>query len=199
MGNLQIICSPSQCLVGALKAWSQLFDIPPCLWFYRHRTSRFCVMLSLHLVKPPSNRRSSIQTPLFSWRCSWPTTDCTRSKHWLNAHCYYCSQWNTWPWTCLLPSFRPGSCYETAMTRKFYHGRTETMRPCTQEAVTWCEAMMDPTCNVSVVGKITGKKVKCSRIRAKLSLSQDNARRKAMMQAFGKHNKLMSEAQEGQG
>uniref|UniRef100_A0A8C2Z1M0 Peroxisomal carnitine O-octanoyltransferase n=1 Tax=Cyclopterus lumpus TaxID=8103 RepID=A0A8C2Z1M0_CYCLU len=45
---------------------------------------------------------------------------------------------------------RPGSCYETAMTRMFYHGRTETMRPCTQEAVNWCNAMMDPTCDVSV-------------------------------------------------
>nr|XP_040020748.1 peroxisomal carnitine O-octanoyltransferase-like isoform X2 [Gasterosteus aculeatus aculeatus] len=44
---------------------------------------------------------------------------------------------------------RPGSCYETAMTRKFYHGRTETMRPCTQEAVNWCKAMMDNTCDVS--------------------------------------------------
>ncbi|KAM9310246.1 peroxisomal carnitine O-octanoyltransferase isoform 2-T4 [Pholidichthys leucotaenia] len=69
---------------------------------------------------------------------------------------------------------KPGSCYETATTRKFYHGRTETMRPCTQEAVSWCKAMMDPTCT-------------------------DNVRRKAMQQAFSKHNKLMAEAQEGQG
>lgn len=36
------------------------------------------------------------------------------------------------------------------MTRKFYHGRTETMRPCTEEAVYWCKAMMDPNCDVSV-------------------------------------------------
>lgn len=69
---------------------------------------------------------------------------------------------------------RPGSCYETAMTRKFYHGRTETMRPCTQEAVNWCEAMMDPTCDVA-------------------------AKRKAMLLAFNKHNKLMAEALEGRG
>uniref|UniRef100_G3P3T2 Peroxisomal carnitine O-octanoyltransferase n=1 Tax=Gasterosteus aculeatus aculeatus TaxID=481459 RepID=G3P3T2_GASAC len=69
---------------------------------------------------------------------------------------------------------RPGSCYETAMTRKFYHGRTETMRPCTQEAVNWCKAMMDNTCDV-------------------------DARRKAMRLAFIKHNKLMAEAQEGKG
>uniref|UniRef100_A0A8C9X3U7 Peroxisomal carnitine O-octanoyltransferase n=1 Tax=Sander lucioperca TaxID=283035 RepID=A0A8C9X3U7_SANLU len=44
---------------------------------------------------------------------------------------------------------QPGSCYETAMTRKFYHGRTETMRPCTQEAVNWYKAMVDPTTGVT--------------------------------------------------
>ncbi|XP_054478461.1 peroxisomal carnitine O-octanoyltransferase [Anoplopoma fimbria] len=69
---------------------------------------------------------------------------------------------------------RAGSCYETAMTRKFYHGRTETMRPCTTEAVNWCKAMMDPTCEV-------------------------DAKRKAMLLAFNRHNKLMAEAQEGKG
>jgi len=51
----------------------------------------------------------------------------------------------------LLALHRPGSCYETATTRTFYHGRTETMRPCTQESVNWCKAMMDPTCDVSAV------------------------------------------------
>nr|XP_033945490.1 peroxisomal carnitine O-octanoyltransferase isoform X3 [Pseudochaenichthys georgianus] len=69
---------------------------------------------------------------------------------------------------------RPGSCYETAMTRKFYHGRTETMRPCTQEAVNWCKAMMDPSCDAG-------------------------SRRKAMLAAFNMHNNLMVEAQDGQG
>ncbi|XP_059194689.1 peroxisomal carnitine O-octanoyltransferase [Centropristis striata] len=69
---------------------------------------------------------------------------------------------------------KPGSCYETAMTRKFYHGRTETMRPCTQEALNWCKTMTDPTCDVE-------------------------AKRKAMLLAFNKHNKLMFEAQEGKG
>lgn len=68
----------------------------------------------------------------------------------------------------------PGSCYETAMTRKFYHGRTETMRPCTLEALNWCKAMTDPTCDA-------------------------NSKRKAMALAFKKHNKLMAEAQEGNG
>uniref|UniRef100_A0A1A8AZ96 Peroxisomal carnitine O-octanoyltransferase n=1 Tax=Nothobranchius furzeri TaxID=105023 RepID=A0A1A8AZ96_NOTFU len=69
---------------------------------------------------------------------------------------------------------KPGSCYETATTRRFYHGRTETMRPCTQEAVDWCKAMMDPASDVK-------------------------ARRRAMLVAFDKHNNLMSEAQEGKG
>ncbi|KGL74428.1 Peroxisomal carnitine O-octanoyltransferase, partial [Tinamus guttatus] len=40
---------------------------------------------------------------------------------------------------------RPGCCYETAMTRRFYHGRTETMRSCTMEAVEWCRSMLDPS------------------------------------------------------
>ncbi|XP_008321295.1 peroxisomal carnitine O-octanoyltransferase isoform X1 [Cynoglossus semilaevis] len=69
---------------------------------------------------------------------------------------------------------QPGSCYETAMTRKFYHGRTETMRPSTQEAVDWCKTMLDPKCD-------------------------DNTKRTAMLLAFDRHNKLMAEAQEGNG
>ncbi|XP_067863035.1 peroxisomal carnitine O-octanoyltransferase isoform X6 [Heptranchias perlo] len=43
---------------------------------------------------------------------------------------------------------RPGCCYETATTRRFYHGRTETMRPCTVEAVEWCRAMLDPAASI---------------------------------------------------
>ncbi|KAK7886788.1 hypothetical protein WMY93_026409 [Mugilogobius chulae] len=68
----------------------------------------------------------------------------------------------------------PGSCYETATTRKFFHGRTETMRPSTSEAVEWCQAMLSPTCDAQT-------------------------KRKAMLSAFNKHNKLMEEAQEGKG
>ncbi|KAK2145507.1 hypothetical protein LSH36_677g03010 [Paralvinella palmiformis] len=40
---------------------------------------------------------------------------------------------------------RPAPTYETASTRKFYHGRTETVRSCTVEAVEWCTSMLDPT------------------------------------------------------
>uniref|UniRef100_A0A674D2A2 Peroxisomal carnitine O-octanoyltransferase n=1 Tax=Salmo trutta TaxID=8032 RepID=A0A674D2A2_SALTR len=69
---------------------------------------------------------------------------------------------------------RLGSCYETAMTRRFYHGRTETMRPCTLEAQNWCHTMLLPAASVSV-------------------------RRKALLLAFNKHNKLMAEAQNGKG
>ncbi|KAG7470020.1 hypothetical protein MATL_G00134880 [Megalops atlanticus] len=69
---------------------------------------------------------------------------------------------------------KPGSCYETATTRRFYHGRTETMRPCTVEAQQWCQAMLDPT------------------------VSADNKRKK-LVTAFAKHNKLMGEAQNGKG
>ncbi|XP_069504492.1 peroxisomal carnitine O-octanoyltransferase isoform X2 [Ambystoma mexicanum] len=68
----------------------------------------------------------------------------------------------------------PGSCYETATTRVFYHGRTETMRPCTVEAVEWCQSMTNPSS----------------------SLRQ---RQQLMLRAFAKHNKLMNECQNGKG
>ncbi|KAM6201358.1 peroxisomal carnitine O-octanoyltransferase isoform 2-T2 [Rhynchocyon petersi] len=69
---------------------------------------------------------------------------------------------------------RPGCCYETAMTRYFYHGRTETMRPCTMEAVRWCQSMQDPSASLQ-------------------------ERRQRMLQAFAKHNKLMKECSAGKG
>ncbi|ELU17808.1 hypothetical protein CAPTEDRAFT_171816 [Capitella teleta] len=34
--------------------------------------------------------------------------------------------------------------YETATTRKFFHGRTETVRSCTNETVAFCKAMTNP-------------------------------------------------------
>lgn len=100
---------------------------------------------------------------------------------------------------------RPGSCYETAMTRKFYHGRTETMRPCTNEAVKWCTTMMDPTCDVSVCAVealYCNKTTQVKEMEAvfdPLTFFQADAKRKAMLLAFHKHNKLMAEAQEGNG
>ena len=36
------------------------------------------------------------------------------------------------------------------MTRLFYHGRTETVRPCTVEAVSWCQSMQNPSTSVSI-------------------------------------------------
>ncbi|KAL2084173.1 hypothetical protein ACEWY4_019691 [Coilia grayii] len=69
---------------------------------------------------------------------------------------------------------KSGSCYETATTRRFYHGRTETMRPCTTEAQSWCTTMLDPTANAE-------------------------AKRAALLKAANTHNKLMAEAQQGKG
>ncbi|TSK20192.1 Peroxisomal carnitine O-octanoyltransferase [Bagarius yarrelli] len=43
---------------------------------------------------------------------------------------------------------KAGSCYETATTRRFYHGRTETMRPCTVEALECCKVMLNPAATV---------------------------------------------------
>nr|XP_014345424.1 PREDICTED: peroxisomal carnitine O-octanoyltransferase [Latimeria chalumnae] len=68
----------------------------------------------------------------------------------------------------------PGCCYETATTRRFYHGRTETMRPCTVEATEWCKAMLNPS-------------------------FKPEKRRELMLNAFAKHNRLMSECQNGRG
>eukprot|EP00057_Strongylocentrotus_purpuratus_P031781 XP_785639.4 PREDICTED: peroxisomal carnitine O-octanoyltransferase [Strongylocentrotus purpuratus] len=39
---------------------------------------------------------------------------------------------------------RPAATYETATTRQFNHGRTETCRSCSSESLAWCKAMMDP-------------------------------------------------------
>uniref|UniRef100_A0A8C2AAR4 Peroxisomal carnitine O-octanoyltransferase n=1 Tax=Cyprinus carpio TaxID=7962 RepID=A0A8C2AAR4_CYPCA len=69
---------------------------------------------------------------------------------------------------------KPGSCYETATTRRFFHGRTETMRPCTVEAQHWCRTMLNPTATTE-------------------------EKRQALNAAFRKHNKLMAEAQDGKG
>ncbi|XP_054847192.1 peroxisomal carnitine O-octanoyltransferase [Eublepharis macularius] len=68
----------------------------------------------------------------------------------------------------------PASCYETAMTRRFYHGRTETMRPCTVEAVEWCKSMLDPHCT-------------------------PGQRLQRLLKAVSKHNKLMKECENGKG
>ncbi|CAG11907.1 unnamed protein product, partial [Tetraodon nigroviridis] len=94
---------------------------------------------------------------------------------------------------------KPGCCYETAMTRKFYHGRTETMRPCTAEAVAWCAAMTDPSCDVCWCRAQWWTEEWGRGFDTKWVLLQDSAKRKAMLLAFEKHNKLMAEAQEGQG
>ncbi|XP_036103334.1 peroxisomal carnitine O-octanoyltransferase [Molossus molossus] len=69
---------------------------------------------------------------------------------------------------------RPACCYETASTRLFYHGRTETVRSCTVEAVRWCQSMQDPS--------------------ASLLTQQQN-----MLQAFAKHNKMMKDCSSGKG
>lgn len=69
---------------------------------------------------------------------------------------------------------RPGCCYETAMTRFFYHGRTETVRSCTAEAVRWCQCMQDPAATTL-------------------------ERKQMMLQAFAKHNKMMKDCSTGKG
>ncbi|NXU72525.1 OCTC octanoyltransferase, partial [Oreotrochilus melanogaster] len=69
---------------------------------------------------------------------------------------------------------RPGCCYETAMTRRFYHGRTETIRSCTVEAVEWCKSMLDPS--ESIYNRV-----------------------QLMNNAFAKHNKIRKDCENGKG
>lgn len=43
--------------------------------------------------------------------------------------------------------------YEASMTRLFREGRTETVRPCTNESSAWVKAMEDPNTTVSAITK----------------------------------------------
>ncbi|XP_054272282.1 peroxisomal carnitine O-octanoyltransferase-like isoform X1 [Macrosteles quadrilineatus] len=69
---------------------------------------------------------------------------------------------------------RYAPCYETATTRTFYNGRTETVRACSEECVSWVKSMTDPQCN-------------------------DTIRAKLLLKAIQKHNQLMAEARRGEG
>lgn len=71
---------------------------------------------------------------------------------------------------------KPGATYETATTRKFRHGRTETVRSCSKELVEFCKLM---TCNKPMT-----------------SISEKKA---SLTAAIKKHNELMSAAKNGQG
>ena len=50
---------------------------------------------------------------------------------------------------------RPAPTYETATTRAFYHGRTETVRSCSLEAVEWCKEM----CNQDSSSRLNQRKM----------------------------------------
>ncbi|KAK3912117.1 Peroxisomal carnitine O-octanoyltransferase [Frankliniella fusca] len=65
-------------------------------------------------------------------------------------------------------------CYETATTRAFFNGRTETLRPCTTQLVEWIRAMLEKGINAE-------EKVRLLRIAAQ------------------RHDDLMKEAREGYG
>lgn len=64
---------------------------------------------------------------------------------------------------------RPAPTYETATTRIFYNGRTETVRSCTSEAIAWVEAMLDDKCS-------------------------DSLKKSLLKKAIEKHNLLMKQA-----
>lgn len=69
---------------------------------------------------------------------------------------------------------KPAATYETATTRRFFHGRTETMRSCTVESQNFARAMLSPN-------------------------STQKQRMDLFKTAVERHNKLMKEAENAQG
>lgn len=104
--------------------------------------------------------------PLFKWLCNAPILSCTTSASLLTVVSISLSLCNNFR--------RPAPTYETATTRKYFHGRTETVRSCTKECVVLAKVIMNPEAS---------KKQKAD----------------ALSTAIKKHNKLMQEAMDGQG
>ncbi|CAF4439879.1 unnamed protein product, partial [Rotaria sp. Silwood2] len=74
-----------------------------------------------------------------------------------------------------LHEHRPAPTYETAAIRRFYRGRTETIRTCTPEVVAWCRAMTNSDNQLTEV------------------------ERKLFLMAANRHQELITEASECQG
>jgi len=53
----------------------------------------------------------------------------------------------------------PGSTYESANTKRYYHGRTETIRSCSQDSTKFCKVFLDP--HASSKDKIASLKTAC--------------------------------------
>ncbi|CAF1074229.1 unnamed protein product [Rotaria sordida] len=75
-----------------------------------------------------------------------------------------------------LHEHKSASTYETASTRRFYRGRTETIRTCTPEVVTWCHAMTNSDKQLTKIEK-----------------------RKLFLIAANRHQELTTKASENQG
>lgn len=74
--------------------------------------------------------------PLFKWLCNAPILSCTTSASLLTVVSISLSLCNNFR--------RPAPTYETATTRKYFHGRTETVRSCTKECVVLAKVIMNP-------------------------------------------------------
>lgn len=73
---------------------------------------------------------------------------------------------------------KPGATYQTATTRAYYHGRTETVRSCTPELIEWCKQMS---------------------IENKSNRLSDKELLDLLLKACKKHNQLMNEARQNAG
>lgn len=84
-------------------------------------------------------------------------------------------------------TFRFAPIYETASTRKFYHGRTETIRGCTQEMVAFGRAVMSGAAVKSFSSSVVKFSVKETELL------------KLFKAAYDAHNDFMAMAMEGKG
>ena len=82
--------------------------------------------------------------------------------------------------------------YESAATRKFQHGRTETCRSVSDESVAWCKSMNDPTVDVCIVN------ISCSWTNSNISL-QAATQIALLRKAVNAHVAYINDAGEGKG
>ena len=88
---------------------------------------------------------------------------------------------------------KPASTYETASTRRFYRGRTETVRTCSPELVAWCQAMTNPN------DQLTVKFFAFSLFQSCYFINRKKKKDNYFIRAANRHIELMSKASENEG
>ena len=96
---------------------------------------------------------------------------------------------------------KPAPTYETATTRSFYHGRTETVRSCTVEAIEWCKNMVNKNKSTRLPVRFLNYSIFyiCKSSKTKINSFKDKELLELFKKACKKHDKLMNEAKENRG